>query len=795
MAEKGGNGVSVEDSLLFKDLHNSGSSLFHSVSELLAMLSPVATSRTGLGRLLEVSQKELVDLCMQCMSFGGSVRSASEMLKQSTGYAMADVASSNNTPSYLASIQSAVSDWFLGPQGIEKMSFPMMRRQIHFSFTPPASTLNEKDCSDLSSRVHRLRINGSQGNIIDGIFICAQSRTTCTAFSNSATVLFCPPNAGFYECFAMSSPNSSWLWFYLQKLDMNVCVFNYRGYGDSSGVPDPSRVKDDGLAVAQHLKETMKVNYLYLHGESIGGMVACHIARHYGAAVSALVCDRTFVRLEAVASRMLGNWAGNGLKLLGRWDTDVLDNYLHASCPKIVIQDPDDEIIYHASSLKVGIACRVLLGDGSGRVPVHCREYRVASALGLPVTIPEGRSHICRLVERCLMQRKGDYKLSSNVGWSDHENGVTTGGTSGGSLGNDEISEEVSASTQASSCGVLELTDMRITEEFVEHFAACCVNISRRASAEEISRSRSRCQPEADIARTNTSVTTSLEINGSGDDSDDEGVYFHPTTDIAGSTFPEAQEMESSVTTMIEAPRPSNNEPLSGQDRSVYPHNKWVQMEVHCSKSITDSSMSMVEKFWLALSRADGCCGELLGQSVSHGLDGIRAWVACYVIWGGNTGSSDARVASFDTCLPSSRTSVERAVQDMKVLIAQLRDSHQQPPGSESPTIPSLYDPPVDACMLFIAEAMEVMLIQQQQIASGDIRGLHLDGVSHLLLEDTTETMKNARCRARLKLGQLISVHCGHNGWPHRDELNLLANQLMDIKAKCDHDIEKMDCV
>mmetsp|Transcript_2287 Transcript_2287/g.3510 ORF Transcript_2287/g.3510 Transcript_2287/m.3510 type:complete len:496 (+) Transcript_2287:127-1614(+) len=284
MAEKGGNGVSVEDSLLFKDLHNSGSSLFHSVSELLAMLSPVATSRTGLGRLLEVSQKELVDLCMQCMSFGGSVRSASEMLKQSTGYAMADVASSNNTPSYLASIQSAVSDWFLGPQGIEKMSFPMMRRQIHFSFTPPASTLNEKDCSDLSSRVHRLRINGSQGNIIDGIFICAQSRTTCTAFSNSATVLFCPPNAGFYECFAMSSPNSSWLWFYLQKLDMNVCVFNYRGYGDSSGVPDPSRVKDDGLAVAQHLKETMKVNYLYLHGESIGGMVACHIARHYGAA-------------------------------------------------------------------------------------------------------------------------------------------------------------------------------------------------------------------------------------------------------------------------------------------------------------------------------------------------------------------------------------------------------------------------------------------------------------------------------------------------------------------------------
>ena len=63
-------------------------------------------------------------------------------------------------------------------------------------------------------------------------------------------------------------------------LGINVCVFNYRGYGASTGVPDPTRLQRDGLQVATHLLDNVGVKTLILHGESIGGLVACHIARN-----------------------------------------------------------------------------------------------------------------------------------------------------------------------------------------------------------------------------------------------------------------------------------------------------------------------------------------------------------------------------------------------------------------------------------------------------------------------------------------------------------------------------------
>lgn len=42
---------------------------------------------------------------------------------------------------------------------------------------------------------------------------------------------------------------------------------------------------------------------IVVHGESIGGMVACHLARHLP--VDALICDRTFATLDATAARLM----------------------------------------------------------------------------------------------------------------------------------------------------------------------------------------------------------------------------------------------------------------------------------------------------------------------------------------------------------------------------------------------------------------------------------------------------------------------------------------------------------
>ena len=56
-------------------------------------------------------------------------------------------------------------------------------------------------------------------------------------------------------------------------------VFNYRGYGESTGVPDPSRIQLDGVFVANYLLTKLHVKTLIVHGESVGGLVACRVAR------------------------------------------------------------------------------------------------------------------------------------------------------------------------------------------------------------------------------------------------------------------------------------------------------------------------------------------------------------------------------------------------------------------------------------------------------------------------------------------------------------------------------------
>jgi pimeloyl-ACP methyl ester carboxylesterase len=57
------------------------------------------------------------------------------------------------------------------------------------------------------------------------------------------------------------------------------------------------------LSSCLDLQLTRRPYRIILHGESIGGMVACHVARTHP--VDALVCDRTFATLDSTAARLL----------------------------------------------------------------------------------------------------------------------------------------------------------------------------------------------------------------------------------------------------------------------------------------------------------------------------------------------------------------------------------------------------------------------------------------------------------------------------------------------------------
>jgi pimeloyl-ACP methyl ester carboxylesterase len=96
---------------------------------------------------------------------------------------------------------------------------------------------------------------------------------------------------------------TSWLGFY-SALGYDVFMFNYRGYNDSTGTPSPSAAKSDAVVAYNYLKTSRRARDVIVHGESIGGMVACYVAKV--CQTQLLVCDRTFCSLDAVASRMMG---------------------------------------------------------------------------------------------------------------------------------------------------------------------------------------------------------------------------------------------------------------------------------------------------------------------------------------------------------------------------------------------------------------------------------------------------------------------------------------------------------
>jgi hypothetical protein len=250
------------------------------------------------------------------------------------------------------------------------------------------------------------------GGMIDCFHIPAKPDAGCGQVNprNKKAVLYCNPNAGLIEVatgMSLAGGNvssdvdgvindSCWTDFYTNQ-GFDVYLFNYAGFGRSYGAgfcgaakrggeekyvagavgrirrilhgtfcsfqPTPSTLRADGLAVGQHIISQMGVESLVIHGESIGGIAASSTGRELTAnsvmkdKVSLLICDRTFCNLEAVAQRLVGGWSGYAIRALAPfWSTDVVGDYLAASCPKIVATDAADAIIADSSSLKSGIS-------------------------------------------------------------------------------------------------------------------------------------------------------------------------------------------------------------------------------------------------------------------------------------------------------------------------------------------------------------------------------------------------------------------------------------------------------
>ena len=228
--------------------------------------------------------------------------------------------------------------------------------------------------------------------------------------------------------------------------------------------------------------------------------------------------------------------------------------------------------------------------------------------------------------------------------------------------------------------------------------------------------------------------------------------------------------------------------------------------------------------YLMILARADGGTGQLLGHACHQGFDGIQAWACSVVIY-------NSTVASFDPQLGVSRLSIGEVLKELLQLVySGVVDTH----GSDVKTSKFLQLPVcLQNTVIFIMHALQILVTRCNAVEANNFNGLYNCGkVSPLsprinmdllftdsskiasliykwvlcssksehvgretLLEMTTlsdsvsntittNTINNTNTDtnthlydntnnigSKLGSGCIISVHSGHNGWLHPEQL------------------------
>lgn len=150
-----------------------------------------------------------------------------------------------------------------------------------------------------------------------------------------ATVLFFHGNAGSI------SKRMGYLTMF-HKLGYNTFIFDYRGYGKSSGRPTEQGTYRDAMAAWQYITEKKAIppSSIVLFGESLGGAVASWLAVHEKPGL--LVLASAFTSVPDMGAQL---YPYLPVRLLSRFKYNTLEHLKDVICPVFVAHSPQDEIV------------------------------------------------------------------------------------------------------------------------------------------------------------------------------------------------------------------------------------------------------------------------------------------------------------------------------------------------------------------------------------------------------------------------------------------------------------------
>ncbi|KAK4746820.1 hypothetical protein SAY87_025857 [Trapa incisa] len=93
----------------------------------------------------------------------------------------------------------------------------------------------------------------------------------------------------------------------LQRLQCNVFMLSYRGYGDSDGYPSQHGITMDAQAALDHLSSRTDIDSsrIVVFGRSLGGAVGAVLAKNNPGKVAALILENTFTSILDMAGVLL----------------------------------------------------------------------------------------------------------------------------------------------------------------------------------------------------------------------------------------------------------------------------------------------------------------------------------------------------------------------------------------------------------------------------------------------------------------------------------------------------------
>lgn len=157
--------------------------------------------------------------------------------------------------------------------------------------------------------------------------------------SSAPVIVFCHGNAGniSHRMDKIRIFNS---------LGLGVLIFDYRGYGKSTGRPSEKGTYLDAEAAYQYLasarvkNRTSMAGGILFYGESLGCAVAAELALRHEAA--GLILESPFTSITDMGTRLFP-WLPVRFMVTNKYDS--LAKISSINCPLLILHSPDDEIV------------------------------------------------------------------------------------------------------------------------------------------------------------------------------------------------------------------------------------------------------------------------------------------------------------------------------------------------------------------------------------------------------------------------------------------------------------------